>query len=423
MATHVRRESRKLTKRRPQQATSIHFPERLKEGSDVHDDVTGGRDTQRLNQSVFNMVTAAGSHVDFHARFDEASSESDEETLSSQAKDEVGSMASSVENRQRSSESRDVPSSSTPKSKEKPEKKRRTGDRGLFKSLPKLSLRPVREKDPMSQSQILPPKGEPSKEDVLPSATSSRITPRDAPVMSRMLEAEAQLESSTSPLDVNKPLDNIEEKINSTLARRLMEIFGFEEPEDVLAEYPCWLLQTLLLQGFLYVTTRHICFYAYLPRKSTVIAKSGYLSKRGKSNPKFDRCWFVLKGDVLAYYSDPSEKYFPKGRIDLRYAISASLSDHKQKGKDAACFSLVTNHRTYQMRADSPPSAKEWVKLLQKVIFRSHNDGDSVKISMPIDNVADIEEASLVELFETLKIRVIDSDETYAVDEVNGQFL
>jgi hypothetical protein len=37
---------------------------------------------------------------------------------------------------------------------------------------------------------------------------------------------------------------------------------------DLGIEYPCWLLQSVLLQGFLYVTAKHICFYAYLPKKA-----------------------------------------------------------------------------------------------------------------------------------------------------------
>lgn len=65
------------------------------------------------------------------------------------------------------------------------------------------------------------------------------------------------------------------------------------------------------------------------------------------------------------------------------------------------------------------PSAKEWVKSLQRVIFRSHNDGDSVKISLPISNVIDIEDSQMIEFADTCKIRVIDNDETYAIDEVS----
>ena len=127
-----------------------------------------------------------------------------------------------------------------------------------------------------------------------------------------------------------------------------------------------------------------------------------------------------MKGDVLSYYSDPSDLYFPSGHIDLRYGISASLEEHKDKSKDVRSFSVVTHQRVYHFKADSAASAKDWVKILQKVIFRSHNDGDSVKVSLPIENVIDVEESPVIEFAETLKIRVIDSDENYAIDEVCG---
>lgn len=155
-----------------------------------------------------------------------------------------------------------------------------------------------------------------------------------------------------------------------------------------------------------------------LTTSQSVIAKSGYLSKRGKQNPRFSRYWFTLKGDVLSYYTDVSDLYFPSGNIDLRYSISASLSESHEKGRDYTHFSVVTNQRVYHFKADSATSAKEWVKTLQKVIFRSHNDGDSVKISLPIENVIDVEESPVIELAETLKVRIVDSDETYAIDEV-----
>jgi len=52
-----------------------------------------------------------------------------------------------------------------------------------------------------------------------------------------------------------------------------------------------------------------------------------------------------------------------------------------------------------------------------EVIFRSHNDGDSVKISLPIGDVIDIEESPVVEFAQTFKIRVLESGESYAIDE------
>lgn len=90
----------------------------------------------------------------------------------------------------------------------------------------------------------------------------------------------------------------------------------------------------------------------------------------------------------------------------------------KESGKDATHFTVVTHQRKYHFKADSTPSAKEWVKALQKIIFRSHNDGDSVKISLPIENIIDVEESQIIGFADTCKIRVIDNDETYAIDEV-----
>ncbi|THC91878.1 hypothetical protein EYZ11_008655 [Aspergillus tanneri] len=203
---------------------------------------------------------------------------------------------------------------------------------------------------------------------------------------------------------------------SSALSLRLMEMFGYECPEKVIVEYACSLLQSMLLQGYMYVTEGHICFYAYLPRKSTVAIKSGWLHKRGRKNPKYGRYWFSLKGDVLSYYADPSNFYFPSGHVDLRYGISASLAEQKDKSKETKDFQVTTDQRTYYFRADSHASAKEWVKALQKVIFRTHNDGESVKVSFPIGNIIDIEESPMVDFAETFKLRVVDRD-TYAIDE------
>ncbi len=150
----------------------------------------------------------------------------------------------------------------------------------------------------------------------------------------------------------------------------------------------------------------------------SVTIKSGFLSKRGRRNPKFNRYWFILKGDVLSYYSNPKDLYFPRGNIDLRSGVSATFGPSNDKGSEITSFSISTSEHIYQFRTDSAASAKEWVKHLQKVIFRSHNDGDSVKISLPINNILDIEENPVIDFADTFKIRVIDNDETYAIDEV-----
>lgn len=74
------------------------------------------------------------------------------------------------------------------------------------------------------------------------------------------------------------------------LADKLGDVFGLQEAEVVVAgeflralraegvgadirpwwsaEFPCWLFRSILLQGFLFCTTGHLAFYAYLhPRE------------------------------------------------------------------------------------------------------------------------------------------------------------
>ncbi|KAF1816269.1 UDP-Glycosyltransferase/glycogen phosphorylase [Eremomyces bilateralis CBS 781.70] len=406
---------RKLAKTRGgRPSRSFEVPERLREGDDAHEDVTapkGAVPGMYMNQSIFSMVAAAGSNVDFTARFDEESSdssseshESDDETSDKAQKDDLGTASKEA------------------KIKEKSRKAK------LFRSMPKLRMKSRKHKlketdeERMSSSQILPPKKHDTndgKDDAESDDETDQPNHGGVPVMSRMLRARAELDVSEHRGDKGSKEDVVigthRGKHSVSLPDRLMEIFGFESPEEVISEYPCWLLQSVLLQGYMYITQHHICFYAYLPKRDSVIAKSGYLSKRGRQNPRYNRYWFQLRGDVLSYYTDQSQPYFPAGNIDLRYGISACLD--KDKGRDSTGFTVTTDKRSYSFKADSSTSAREWVKNLQKVIFRSHNDGDSVKISIPIQNVMDLEENPVLEFADTVKIRVIDNDDTYVIDD------
>ena len=419
-----KRAGRKLTKKRhPNRMPSAHIPERLRHGDDDQEDVTapatGTRASpQYMNQSIFSMIAAAGSRTDFHARFDE-SSESEDEDEHNRGRSQIKSMGTGEVDDSQS----DHPTNITREraSNEEKKHKRKLSEHALLQALPKLSLKPRKDKG-MPSSKSRSPASPASKQT---SRDSDSITPYNAPMLSRMLTAQAELDAnalSTDALisseDAEKTRTRADSSPATLLAIRLMEIFGFEKPEKVVSEYPCWLLQSVLLQGYMYITKDHICFYAYLPKKSNIATKTGYLSKRGRQNPKYNRYWFTLKGDVLSYYSNPSELYFPHGNVDLRYGISAAIAGERDKQKDSRDFTVTTDHRTYHFRADSATSAREWVKLLQKVIFRSHNDGDSVKISLPIENVIDIEESPVVEFAQTFKIRVIESGDSYAIDEV-----
>lgn len=121
---------------------------------------------------------------------------------------------------------------------------------------------------------------------------------------------------------------------------------------------------------------------------------------------------------MLSYYTNPAELYFPRNRINLQYAISAAIVEGKKAADEDVTFLVTTDEKTYQFKADSSASAKEWVRSIQKVIFRTHNEGNSVKISLPIHNVIEIEESSILDFADTVKVRVVDNGETFAIDEV-----
>ena len=99
---------------------------------------------------------------------------------------------------------------------------------------------------------------------------------------------------------------------------------------------------------------------------------------------------------------------------------SAQLEEAGDDGSGKG-FSITTSQRTHRFKAESVASAQEWVKKIQQAIFHSHNVGNSVKISIPIQNVLEIEDNPMFESWDTLKVKVVDSEETFAIDEVSNK--
>ena len=223
-----KRVARKLTKRRKEgHQVTMELPERFRDaGDDEGQDFTAPPDSKAyMNQSVFGMIAAAGSQVDFNARFDGQSSDEEEESGEP-------SSQSSEKDVQVHKTRQDRPAG-------KPEKhKRKFSEHKLLRSIPGLG----------SKSKARPPPkgGSPARES---SSASESNTPeiqverttshRDAPVMSRMLEAKAELSMRPS-FDMQRPsfdrraTDDNGESRPSSLAKRLMEIFEFEKAEDVI---------------------------------------------------------------------------------------------------------------------------------------------------------------------------------------------
>ncbi|WOO84798.1 Sterol 3-beta-glucosyltransferase [Vanrija pseudolonga] len=193
------------------------------------------------------------------------------------------------------------------------------------------------------------------------------------------------------------------------LAKRLQDVFGLDDQEEVIAEMSCWLLRSVMLKGYMFLTRTRICFFANMPHEDTVVLKSGPLYKkhhRTKLSPKF---WVVLRDNVLSWYDNSNDPYFPRGNVPLQYASSCEALDSTR-------FKLRTSERNYTFTADSEANATEWVRVIQKAIFKVQHEGESVKIVIPLEAVVDIERNPTLEFAETIEVKVVDPEDAMSMD-------
>ncbi|KAI0050659.1 glycosyltransferase family 1 protein, partial [Auriscalpium vulgare] len=193
------------------------------------------------------------------------------------------------------------------------------------------------------------------------------------------------------------------------LAEKLGEVFELSGITEVVSEMPCWLMRSVLLQGYMYLTNSYLCFFAHMPAREDQVLKSGAMYKKAQRTKRWIKHWFVLKNDVLSWYQSSSDPYFPHGVIDLRYAISCEPANEKD-------IRLRTNSKTIYLSADSVPSREEWVKAIRRVIFKAQNMGDSVKIAIPYSTIIDVEKSNAMDFSETIEVKVIDGNDDLAVD-------
>ncbi|TRM60133.1 glycosyltransferase family 1 protein [Schizophyllum amplum] len=193
------------------------------------------------------------------------------------------------------------------------------------------------------------------------------------------------------------------------LASKLKEVFELEGIDEVCAEMPCWLLRSVLLQGYMYLTNSYLCFFAHMPSREDQVLKSGSLTKKAQRTKRWIKHWFVLKNDALSWYNSSSDPYFPHGIVDLRYAVSCEPFGEKE-------FRLRTNQKSVSLSADSVPSRDEWVKAVRKVIFKAQNMGDSVKIAIPYSAILDVEKSSAMDFSDTIEVKVVDKDDSFSID-------
>ena len=236
-----RKRPRRLQKKRPEMPSSTpELPEPLQDSDDSADeqfpDHLATPMSVNMNQSIFGLIAAAGSRVDFNTRFDGNSS--DEEDSKDTQPETQGLAQTAV----LASSSKDS-SKDSPKDERRGHKKPRSKHRLLrsIATLPKLKSKAKRQSSRLSQPnlEVGPETDEPSDSSELssqPAVALPRSSKRRPSVLSRMLEARAEMSSRPS-FDIERKSSDLPPSDDSSeatlLAKRLMEIFEFDEPEQV----------------------------------------------------------------------------------------------------------------------------------------------------------------------------------------------
>lgn len=242
-----RRVARKLTKKRKEERPyTMEIPKKFEEGDDVEEDCTAPRGPggAMINQSVFGMIAAAGSQVDFNTRFEGSEDDEEEEegTRDAARRSSEQFVPGAKENQELSRD----------KSKSH---RRKLSDNKLLRSLshlghshrkpkpssklPTLLSESTTEASKSSHTGSEDRSGD--KDEMADMDTSASYPTRGPPVMGQMLDAREQAAAERPSLEMRRSIDRLQESLTSSeadpasnLAKRLMEIFQFDEPEPVI---------------------------------------------------------------------------------------------------------------------------------------------------------------------------------------------
>lgn len=227
----------------------------------------------------------------------------------------------------------------------------------------------------------------------------------------------------TEDLESYSDADRSKQTRRRKIISQLLNHFKLDQSETILKEYSAWLLKDVLVQGNLLITSRHILFFAYLPKNPGTVKLSGSLNIRTTLRSS-SRYWCVLKDRTFTLYTSPTEVYFPALTIDLRNVASVSVDRTSSTDGSQNTFKIDTNERSYLFTADTDYSARTWCNALKKQQFAAQNsENDSVSLKIPLANVIDIDDQTIVKQALTVRIRALESRHSYAIDDYHFVFL
>eukprot|EP00048_Salpingoeca_helianthica_P023830 m.27505 g.27505 ORF g.27505 m.27505 type:complete len:372 (-) comp9021_c0_seq1:189-1304(-) len=96
----------------------------------------------------------------------------------------------------------------------------------------------------------------------------------------------------------------------------------------------------------------------------------GWLDKQSPHERGWKKRWFALHDSVLLYYKNPADAE-SLGFIQLGTKSQGYEVKENQNPPLGFCFSLVTQRRTYSLRAESRDLVHKWVDVLAQAIEKS----------------------------------------------------
>lgn len=118
-----------------------------------------------------------------------------------------------------------------------------------------------------------------------------------------------------------------------------------------------------------------------------------------------NKYWFVLRNDVLSWFESTTDPYFPQGNVSLQYASSCEPVDETR-------FKLRTAERSYSFAADTPANRDDWVKAIRKVMFKVQNEGETIKLVLPLETIDDVERRDTMDFAETIELKILDFEDS-----------
>jgi sterol 3beta-glucosyltransferase len=239
------RNSRKQTQRRKTlRRTSLHIPERFKDGDDAQDDVTAPKkkDAMSMNQSIFSMIARAGQQSQADLGNMQELDSGDSEDESKRRMPYHGLEGAARLSRISTSNDFQHPPDSLDAAKGPASKHQKAAsEHKLLRSLPKLKMSGRKENkteldpaDGMSSSQLFPPR--PSEVVDAESPLDEDWQHKSKVTAGRELAVGkgANLERKSRHGSVSSTAKG-KTKAPVTLAQRLQQIFEFESLEEVIS--------------------------------------------------------------------------------------------------------------------------------------------------------------------------------------------